>query len=218
MRNGDLISLNIFLLMLFLQGVIMRWTNEETERIEKIYPIFKSEELVEFFPGRTQTSIQRKSDRLGLVKKEGIYRAIAVDNVQELDIDKVSDNWGYFISGFVCGDGSFVEYEEDGTQKFAFKIETMREEKELLDQIKSTLGCGSIYTYDARSSNTRPTVMYIIQDTGNLYNRVIPFFEEFSLQETRKDDKYRTWKANFKENIPEEMIETRKYFRKRWYS
>lgn len=156
----------------------MRWTDGETERIKKTYPIFRLNELVEFFPNRTEGSIKGKSDRLGIVKKEGIHRAVAINNTQELDTNQISTDWGYFISGFVSGDGCFVEYEEDGTQKFAFKIETMREEKELLDQIKSILGCGSIYTYDTRSSNTRPTVTYMIQDTGNLYNRVIPFFEE----------------------------------------
>lgn len=191
----------------------MRWTDKETERIKKIYPIFRSDELVDFFPERTKTSIQGKSDRLGLVKKDGIYRAVAVDNKQELDTTQISTDWGHFISGFVSGDGCFVEYEEEGNQRFALKIETMREEKELLDRIKSVLGCGSVYTYDARSSNTRPTVTYIIQDTGNFYNRVIPFFEEFPLQETRKDDKYRSWKANFEDNIPEGMIEDRRHFR-----
>ena len=46
-----------------------KWSNDEINLLIELYPIKSNEELVNYFEGRTETSIYYKAKRLGLNKK-----------------------------------------------------------------------------------------------------------------------------------------------------
>lgn len=98
------------------------------------------------------------------------------------------------VSGFVVGEGCFyVESGFDPKYKLkhrirpAFCIEVKSEDREILETIRSMLGCGSVYELnfgryqEYKKKKWKPHVKYRVSNQSDLREKVIPFFEKYPL-------------------------------------
>lgn len=98
------------------------------------------------------------------------------------------------LSGFVVGEGCF--YVESGhDEKYrhgwrirpAFCVEVRDDDREILEVLKSELGCGNIYELDFgryrgyEDRNWRPHVKYRVGNFQDILTKVVPFFERHPL-------------------------------------
>lgn len=98
------------------------------------------------------------------------------------------------LSGFVVGEGCF--YVESGVdEKYrlgwrirpAFCVEVRHDDREVLEVLKETLGCGNIYDLDFgryrgyEAKNWRPHVKYRVGNFEDISKKVIPFFQKYPL-------------------------------------
>ena len=101
---------------------------------------------------------------------------------------------GSYIAGFVDGEGSFhVAFQKRPDLKFGwqaipeFHISQNFTSREVLEEIKSFLGCGYIKPNDAPGKRDK-TLVYVVRDRNDLLNRIIPFFLKFPLRTAKRDD------------------------------
>jgi len=102
---------------------------------------------------------------------------------------------GDYIAGFVDGEGCFyltyrseIRYERPGNPKYFrwtpyFAINIRKDDREILEKIKNTLNCGSIYMLKRGEM-----AHYIIQNLDDLYTKVLPFFNRYSLRAKKRHD------------------------------
>jgi hypothetical protein len=101
---------------------------------------------------------------------------------------------GNYIAGFVDGEGSFhVAVQRNKTAKNLwqiipeFHVSQRGESKSVLELIMNTLACG--YIKPNHHKNPKDTTwVYVVRSRDHLLNRVIPFFNEFSLRTTKQYD------------------------------
>lgn len=98
----------------------------------------------------------------------------------------------YYISGFVDGEGcfsiTFNKHKNGRVEvRLLFEIELREDDYEILDKIKATLGCGSIYylTYE-RYKKWRPHYKYKVSNMEDITEKVIPFFKKYPLRAKKK--------------------------------
>lgn len=98
------------------------------------------------------------------------------------------------LSGFVVGEGCFyVESGRDEKYRLgwrirpAFCVEVRHDDREILEGMKSVLGCGNIYELDFgryrgyEGKGWRPHVKYRVSNIRDIRERVIPFFQKHIL-------------------------------------
>lgn len=121
---------------------------------------------------------------------------------------------GDYIAGFVDGEGCFyLTYRSE--RKSArenqpvyrrwvpyFAIVLRQDDKEILEKIKITLGCGTI-------SLTSSQARYNVQNIKDIISKVIPFFEKHTLRAKKKNDFLLWKKAAFL--IAQNMYNNRNY-------
>lgn len=114
---------------------------------------------------------------------------------------------GDYIAGFVDGEGCFaLKFRRDVRHErgkrsgvkpvyfywdIEFAIVLRGDDKEILDRINYTLGCGTVRT------NKKGDARYSITDINDLSQKIIPFFEEFKLHAKKKHD-FKLWKESVK--------------------
>ncbi len=106
---------------------------------------------------------------------------------------------GDYIAGFVDGEGCFslsfimtVRHDRKGKPIYfnwniEFAIVLRGDDRDILEQIKLTLDCGSL------SRDKRGTVRYSVHDMGDLHNKIVPFFEAYILHAKKSQD-FNLWK------------------------
>ena len=67
-----------------------KWSNDEIDLLIELYPIKSNEELVNYFEGRTETSIYYKAKRLGLNKKYD-WRYNNLSNINSRNLYNIKD-------------------------------------------------------------------------------------------------------------------------------
>ncbi len=99
----------------------------------------------------------------------------------------------HYISGFVDGEGCFAicigthrTLKTKTEIKLEFEIELVEDDREILERIKETLGCGNIYTLNYERYGWRPHVKYKVQKLSDFTEKLIPFFRRFPLQAKKK--------------------------------
>lgn len=99
----------------------------------------------------------------------------------------------HYISGFVDGEGCFAicigKHRTLKTKteiKLEFEIELVEEDREILERIRETLGCGNIYTLNYDRYGWRPHVKYKVQRISDFTKILIPFFRRYPLQAKKK--------------------------------
>jgi hypothetical protein len=98
------------------------------------------------------------------------------------------------VAGLVVGEGCF--YTESGRDKKyrsgwrirpAFCLEMRSDDREVLEEVKDHLNCGSIYDLDFgryrsyESRGWRPHVKYRVSNITDLHGKVVPFFRKHQL-------------------------------------
>ena len=99
----------------------------------------------------------------------------------------------YYLVGLVDGEGCFcVSFNKHkGNRKLEvrllFEIELREDDKEILERVKKTLGCGSIYYLNyERYKKWRPHYKYKVSNLKDISEKVIPFFKKYTLQAKKK--------------------------------
>ena len=99
-----------------------------------------------------------------------------------------------YIAGFVDGEGCFcVVISKHKTLKShrevrcIFEIEVREDDRPILEAIRKTIGCGSIYhlTY-ARYAKWRAHAKLKVSTIGDIVGKVIPFFDRNPLQAKKR--------------------------------
>ena len=98
------------------------------------------------------------------------------------------------IAGLVVGEGCFYaesapdpKYKSGWRIRPAFCIEMRHDEIEALEAVRDALGCGGIYRLDFgrykgyRRKGWAPHAKFRVSRLSDLHDRVIPFFQEYTL-------------------------------------
>lgn len=114
---------------------------------------------------------------------------------QDLEIDS---SFGFYISGFVDGEGSFGIYPSykkcADTHKAKFSISIREDDLDILNQMKDMLKVGNITrTVRKKQCNEKPKVTWEVSSLPELYFVIIPFFEAFPLRAKKRKD-FEVWR------------------------
>lgn len=105
---------------------------------------------------------------------------------EQIHCKKLNPN---YIAGFIDGEGSFsVSIGKHKTLKRGlevrceFEIELRADDKEILERICATLGCGKIYDCSYERYGWYPHAKYKITSTKDMERILFPFLEKYPLQ------------------------------------
>lgn len=94
-----------------------------------------------------------------------------------------------YVSGFVDGEGSFwasIYYDKCMRNKIfvraEFSIELRADDREILERIKETIGCGKLYECKYERYGWYPHIKYKVSRFEEITDKLIPFFERYPLQ------------------------------------
>lgn len=98
-----------------------------------------------------------------------------------------------YIVGLVDGEGCFcvsINKRKDKSKlevQLLFEIELRADDKEILERVKETLGCGNIYYLDyERYKKWKPHYKYKVSNLVDISTKIIPFFTKYPLQAKKK--------------------------------
>ncbi|MBI4253078.1 LAGLIDADG family homing endonuclease [Candidatus Uhrbacteria bacterium] len=99
-----------------------------------------------------------------------------------------------YVAGFVDGEGCFcIGASKHTTMKRKvdlrplFEIELRIDDREILERIQATIGCGSLYDLHYKRYDWAPHAKYKVGSVRDLCQFVIPFFDKHKLQGKKKD-------------------------------
>lgn len=98
----------------------------------------------------------------------------------------------YYLDGLVDGEGCFsVTFNRHKNNRIEvrliFEIELREDDKEILERVKKTLGCGNIYYLNyERYKKWKPHYKYKVSNLKDIVQKVIPFFNKYPLQAKKK--------------------------------
>ena len=100
----------------------------------------------------------------------------------------------YYIAGFVDGEGSFhvavqrSKFVSLGWQVIPeFHVSQHEMSRHVLELIQSVLGCGNLKANHKHNPSDKTWVL-VVRSREDLLGKVIPFFEEFKLRTTKRED------------------------------
>jgi|GEM_PF-279105 hypothetical protein len=95
----------------------------------------------------------------------------------------------HYVAGFIDGEGCFaISIGQHKTLKnrreikLEFEIELRADDRQILERIRETLGCGNIYELNYERYGWHPHVKYKIQKLQDFQEKLIPFFRKYPLQ------------------------------------
>lgn len=101
----------------------------------------------------------------------------------------------WYIVGLVDGEGCFaITISNHKTKKLGldarliFEIELRGDDREVLERLKNTFGCGSIYELNYDRYGWKPHIKYAIKSHKDIFKILIPFFKKYPLQGKKKKD------------------------------
>jgi hypothetical protein len=120
-----------------------------------------------------------------------------------------------YIAGFIDGEGSFwVSIYRDETMRnkifvrAEFSIELRADDREILERIKKTLGCGKIYECNYERYGWYPHVKYKVSRLDEISEILIPFLEKWPLQ-AKKAKAFHFFKKIIKKRMKKEHLTKR---------
>lgn len=100
----------------------------------------------------------------------------------------------YYLVGLVDGEGCFcVTFNKHKNNRLLevrllFEIELREDDREILERVKETLNCGSIYYLNyERYKKWKPHYKYKVSNFKDIKEKVIPFFKRYPLQAKKKN-------------------------------
>lgn len=186
---------------------MVHWSEEEEELLEEKYYNHTEDELEELLD-RSGEAIRRKAQRISVEKCDNYLRLKSIVSSDWIDLDDVDDDFGYFIAGFVAGEGSFPVSNQSGRSrdKYTFQIVLADDDSDILYEVKETLGCGNITHQPARRETEKAQVHFRVDRFGDLYKRIIPFFNEYGFYCSRKQRQFDEWSESVEDQIPTERF------------
>lgn len=98
-----------------------------------------------------------------------------------------------YVVGLTDGEGCFYvqvrkssAYKAGHTVHLHFHIKMQERDKELLDRIKNTIGCGAVYLQKEARTNHCQCYRYTVSAQKDILGVVIPFFKKYPLQTATK--------------------------------
>ena len=122
--------------------------------------------------------------------------ATCSDNVTGADNQqgRPGSNLGHYIAGFVDGEGSFhVAIQRNPSVKLQwqivpeFHVSQHESSKEVLDLMCNVFECGYVKPNHRTNPNDQ-TFAFVVRSRKDLVAKVIPFFREYRLRTSKKDD------------------------------
>ena len=106
----------------------------------------------------------------------------------------------HYVAGFIDGEGSFsVSIGKNRTLRGGleirpeFEIELRADDRNILERILVTFGCGKIYDCSYERYGWYPHVKYKITSTRDMRNYLFPFLDQYPLQ-AKKAEVYKLFK------------------------
>lgn len=100
-----------------------------------------------------------------------------------------------YVSGLIEGEGCFcITISKHKTKKtgfdprLMFEVEMIIEDKQLLEKLQRTLGCGYVYTLNYERYGWRPHVKYAVKSFRDIHGKIIPFFKKYKLIGKKRKD------------------------------
>lgn len=179
------------------KGSNRHWSDEEISVVEEMFPNKPCDRIANHID-RSPQAIKHKARRLGITRDDN-YRVLKkINSMEQPDFD--NEQFSAFICGFVAGEGAFGIGDErvDGATH-SFSISLADVDKDIIYRIQDYLNCGNVYEYESREEHWKDTVQFQAQSIGEIYNCIIPFFEQHDLQSTHKQKQYEEWRDSFLE-------------------
>lgn len=99
----------------------------------------------------------------------------------------------YYLAGLVDGEGCFcVSFNKHKDNRklevrLLFEIELREDDKEILERVKETLGCGNIYYLNyERYKKWKPHYKHKVSNLKDISEKIILFFQKYPLQAKKK--------------------------------
>lgn len=96
-----------------------------------------------------------------------------------------------YVVGFVDGEGCFsITVNKGGKEiRLLFEIELREDDREILERIRKTLGCGGLYRLEyKRYKKWHPHVKLKVSNFKDISEKLIPFFKNNPLQAKKGKD------------------------------
>jgi len=171
------------------------WSDTEVERLQEMYDTTPNSVIAEEL-GRTKPAVATKAHNLGLSKDRTAARNYETKN-KSAEYPTDSESFANYICGFVDGEGSFNITETRGTERFRFAIEVVEDDEEIINDIRSFFGVGTVYYADAQYDSWQDKVAYVVYDTDSLARTIIPFFRHYGLRAPKKREQFESFAEQF---------------------
>lgn len=105
-----------------------------------------------------------------------------------------------YIVGLTDGEGCFYvlikpPYNHNGGAmvQLSFFIKVKEEDRNMLDRISNTLGCGAVYFQHEKRANHTQCYRYTVNSHRDILGKIIPFFRRYPLQSNSKQKTFRVF-------------------------
>lgn len=103
-----------------------------------------------------------------------------------------------YIVGLTDGEGCFYvniwkssSYKAGYGVQMHFHIKLQEKDKEILQRVCNTLSCGNVYYQNDNRKNHTSCYRYTVSSKKDIFEKIIPFFEENSLQTYSKNRSFK---------------------------
>ena len=100
--------------------------------------------------------------------------------------------------GLTDGEGCFYvnvgessRYRSGVRIQMHFHIKMQEKDRQLLEKVKNTMGCGAVYFQKEQRVNHAQCYRYTVSSQSDIFNIVIPFFKQHHLQSYSKNYSFR---------------------------
>lgn len=98
-----------------------------------------------------------------------------------------------YVVGLTDGEGCFYvniwkspAYRAGAGVQLHFHLKMQERDRDLLEQVKNTIGCGAVYFQKEKRINHCQCYRYTVSAQRDILNTVIPFFRKYPLQSASK--------------------------------
>ncbi len=98
-----------------------------------------------------------------------------------------------YVVGLTDGEGCFyVNISKSSLYKSGFRVQLhfhlkmQEKDKDLLEKVKNTIGCGAVYFQKEQRANHCQCFRYTVSSQTDIFNTIIPFFRQYPLQSFSK--------------------------------
>ena len=103
-----------------------------------------------------------------------------------------------YVVGLTDGEGCFyvnmgesLAYRSGTRVQMHFHLKLQERDKELLEKVRNTLGCGAVYFQKEQRANHTQCYRYTVSSRTEIFNKIIPFFRQYPLQSASKQKSFK---------------------------